>query len=339
MYLVRSAALQGFEALVSRFGANPSVLLAEHNLSSALLRQPDAYLAYPRVAELMEQAAIVCGCPWFGFELSNGQSDSVLSELVLRAAQEPTLAKAIDLMLSYVHLHASGIITQQRVAANNAERWQLALAFDFTSARGTTQLMQLSLGVLYRSLVDLCGGTPEQYQIRVKQPRHTKPYDGTGVQGYPPIAFSSAFDLVEFPVAWMTRVPRRDEQHLSDHLQRRLDYLEAVYPNDLLLQLRYAISNLLPSGECSLNRCASVLGVHPRLLQKRLQQSGLSYSSVLRETRQQIALQHLQDSSISLTDLALNLGFAELSVFSRRFKTWQGMSPQEWRRRWREQSL
>ncbi|WP_426417251.1 AraC family transcriptional regulator ligand-binding domain-containing protein [Aestuariirhabdus sp. LZHN29] len=336
MYLVRSGALQGFEALVARFGANPAALLAEQGLSSALLRQPDAYLAYPRVAELMERAAESCDYPWFGFELSRLQRHSVLGELVLRAAQEPTRAAAIEVMLRHVHLHASGISTLQRSSPGSSARQQVAIAFEFKSPRGTLQLMQLSLGVLHRSLMDLCGGQNDDYEVWVTQPVGMDGRHGEQPFGHPPVLFSKEVNAVEFPAAWMEAAPLRDEEHLSQHLQRQLDYLESVYPNDLLLQLRYSISNLLPSGECSLDRCAAALGLHPRLLQKRLQRQGLSFGQVLRESREQIALQHLQNSSISLTDLALNLGFAELSVFSRSFKRWQGVSPQGWRKRWRE---
>ncbi|WP_164880884.1 helix-turn-helix domain-containing protein [Aestuariirhabdus litorea] len=335
MYLVRTGALQGFENLVTRLGGNPHALLAEQGLSSALLSQPDAYLPYGRVAELMECAAEACGFPWFGFELSRRQSFSVVGELVLRAAQEPCCARAIEVMLQYVHLHASGLTTEQRAVPHHPDRHLVSLRFEFSSPRGMTQLMQLSLGVLYRSLVDLCGGEAQDYQLWVTQDPVAQGDYGRQLEGYPEVFFSQSCDALLFPASWLEALPRRDEQLLSAHLQRQLDYMEATYPNDLQLQLRYAISNLLPSGECSLPRCAAALGLHPRVLQKRLQAQHLSYVEVLRETREQIALQHLQNSSISLTDLALNLGFAELAVFSRSFKRWQGVSPQAWRKRWR----
>jgi AraC-like DNA-binding protein len=33
---------------------------------------------------------------------------------------------------------------------------------------------------------------------------------------------------------------------------------------------------------------------------------------------------------MSVTDLALNLGYADVSVFSRHFKQWTGLSPRNW---------
>ncbi len=334
MYLVRSGALQGFEMLVAQLGENPSLLLAELGFSSAQLRQPDAYLAYPRVAELMERAAEVCHCPWFGFELSRRQRNTLVSELALRSAQEPTCAQAFDVTLQYGYLLASGLTTALH-SQIHTEECQISMKFEFTSPRGTTQLMQLSLGVLYRSCLDTLPGESQDFSIMVTQDVPALAEFGSQPKGYPTLYFSQDKNAVSFPKRWLGEAPRRDEQYLSEHLQQQLDYMEATYPDNLVLQLRYSISSLLPSGECSLDRCAAALGLHPRLLQKRLQEQNLKYADVLRETREQIALQHLQNSSISLTDLALNLGFAELAVFSRSFKRWQGVSPQQWQKQHR----
>ncbi len=52
---------------------------------------------------------------------------------------------------------------------------------------------------------------------------------------------------------------------------------------------------------------------------------------MLQDTRLGIARQHLQQQKMSITDLALNLGYADIAVFSRHFKRWTGLSPRQWR--------
>ncbi len=44
-----------------------------------------------------------------------------------------------------------------------------------------------------------------------------------------------------------------------------------------------------------------------------------------------LAERYLRQGSGSITDLALQLGYAELAVFSRHFKRWSGMTPQVYR--------
>ena len=67
------------------------------------------------------------------------------------------------------------------------------------------------------------------------------------------------------------------------------------------------------------------------VLQKRLKKQHTSYARLLQETRMEIATQHLRHASTGITDLALQLGYADVSVFSRNFKQWSGQSPRQWR--------
>jgi AraC-like DNA-binding protein len=49
--------------------------------------------------------------------------------------------------------------------------------------------------------------------------------------------------------------------------------------------------------------------------------------------RSELAISYLQEPQFNLTDIAGLLGFSELSVFSRRFKSWFGVTPSQWRSR------
>ena len=51
MYLVRSGAIEGFTRLVSALGENPVQLLSAAGLSESLLRNPNTYLSYSKLAE------------------------------------------------------------------------------------------------------------------------------------------------------------------------------------------------------------------------------------------------------------------------------------------------
>jgi len=106
--------------------------------------------------------------------------------------------------------------------------------------------------------------------------------------------------------------------------------LQQRYPDNIQDQVCHIIGQTLPSGECSIDRVATSLGLHPRVLQKRLNKEGSTYAQLLQQTRLAIAKQHLSFKSMTITDLALNLGYADVSVFSRNFKRWTGRSPRDW---------
>lgn len=72
---------------------------------------------------------------------------------------------------------------------------------------------------------------------------------------------------------------------------------------------------------------AAQLGMSERTLQRRLREEGTSYQEILDNTRHYLARELLKNTGLSLTDIAIQLGFAEPSAFFRAFKKWEGTTP------------
>lgn len=79
------------------------------------------------------------------------------------------------------------------------------------------------------------------------------------------------------------------------------------------------------------DQLADCLHMSSRTLQRKLQECGTSYQQLLDEERNQRARRLLQQTRLSLTHISEQLGFSESSVFSRAFRRWNGLSPQEFR--------
>ena len=58
----------------------------------------------------------------------------------------------------------------------------------------------------------------------------------------------------------------------------------------------------------------------------------MSYRSILAATQANDAVELLSDKSLSITEIAERLGYADLSTFSQAFKRWHGVSPAAFRR-------
>lgn len=98
-------------------------------------------------------------------------------------------------------------------------------------------------------------------------------------------------------------------------------------------RVRREIESLLPSGEPSLADVATRLGSSERTVRRRLDEESTGFRDLVDEVRRERALRLIDDERLTLTDVALLLGFSEPSPLHRAFRRWTGMTPAEYRRR------
>jgi AraC-like DNA-binding protein len=91
-------------------------------------------------------------------------------------------------------------------------------------------------------------------------------------------------------------------------------------------QLQHYILQQLPQAP-RLSAAARSLHMSSRTLQRILQQSDCSFRQLVNQCRHQLAQEYLQDGSLTLQQIAFQLGFEEQSSFQKAFKGWQGCSP------------
>jgi len=70
-----------------------------------------------------------------------------------------------------------------------------------------------------------------------------------------------------------------------------------------------------------------------RSLQRKLMEQGTTYSALLDSVRFNMANQYLKNTYYRLTDIAVLLGYSNLSSFSRSYHRWSGVYPTEVRKR------
>lgn len=329
MYRVRSGATTGMAKLVQDLGGNPVELIERVGLSPAQFRDPDTYIPYPKLAEMLELGARSCRAPLFGLQLAERQTSNVLGGLALAVSGAATVREAMATAGKYLYLHAAGIRLEQQVAGDDV---RLTLILDIHSELGTDQLMQLSIGHLATLISDLLDIDRFSLPLYLQQARPA------GVQGVMPgtrfrrLRYDQVFDGIVLRQHQLERTIRQDAELLRKHFEDYVLELQHRYPDSLEERVREVIGHLLPAGECSIERVAATLDMHPRTLQTRLSDQNMNYRQILQETRYDLARRQLREGNTNITDLALQLGYAEIAVFSRHFKRWSGMSPRAWQK-------
>lgn len=86
-------------------------------------------------------------------------------------------------------------------------------------------------------------------------------------------------------------------------------------------------------GSPTIKQVARNMALSPRTLRRRLADEGYSFQQVKNMAREQRAKYCLRRTNLPLSAIAVELGYSELSAFSRAFRLWSGESPQHYRAR------
>lgn len=79
--------------------------------------------------------------------------------------------------------------------------------------------------------------------------------------------------------------------------------------------------------DADMDDIARELNVSVRTLRRKLDEAGTSYRALLDEVREALAEEMLATGALSVSDIAIRLGYAEASSFIHAFKRWKGVTP------------
>ena len=102
--------------------------------------------------------------------------------------------------------------------------------------------------------------------------------------------------------------------------------------SDDLDPLRRELARLLVMGRANVESLARSCGLSVRTLQRRLSESGLSYSELQDDVRHRLALNLLSTQAPVMTEIAFSLGYSDVSAFNHAFRRWEKTTPGAWRK-------
>ena len=109
------------------------------------------------------------------------------------------------------------------------------------------------------------------------------------------------------------------------------DLAAYVPATDLAGRLNKYISENVGLGGVDLEGAARAVDLAPRQLQTELQHLDTTFEAEVSLIRQRRATRYLRDTELSMTEIALLLGYSELSAFTRAAKSWFQKPPTEMR--------
>ncbi|WP_437950860.1 AraC family transcriptional regulator [Sorangium sp. So ce296] len=150
-----------------------------------------------------------------------------------------------------------------------------------------------------------------------------------------PVTFDAPHDGLSFRRELLDAVPPSANRTLWEYLCRSAEALSReLAPRSREDAVRHAIVRTLSSadgGVPSLPRVARALGTTERTLRRHLDAEGTSFRRLVDDVRRERAGSLLRRETISVTEIALELGFADTTAFSHACQRWFGRAPRELR--------
>jgi AraC-like DNA-binding protein len=93
----------------------------------------------------------------------------------------------------------------------------------------------------------------------------------------------------------------------------------------------WVIKRLLGGNHPDIGAVSRELGMSSRTLQRRINQEGKSFRSLLTTARQELAQSYLKEPTLGLNEISVLLSYEDPSSFFRAFQAWEGQTPGTWR--------
>ena len=242
-------------------------------------------------------------------------------------AQAPSLHGAIQTFCSKVRSECSE--ADYYLVSNESKAWFchgpigtgfLQQQHELYALMIMTQVIRLALGADWRPA-----------RLRIQQDNEAELADNDFLAGLN-IEFGAAATGIEIPLGKLaTRINDAGTAHDNDR-DSPLYSDSSCLPTDPMSALHELISDHIRSSKRpSLEFAARVAGISTRSLQRYLKSKSTSYAGVVDQVRFNMAIPLLNDASVSISDIAHELGYANVAHFSRAFSRITGMSPRSYR--------
>ncbi|HIQ35570.1 MULTISPECIES: AraC family transcriptional regulator [Acinetobacter] len=333
---IRAASLGGFEELVRNYGINPIAILKQVGIMPALLRNPDSFINYEHYLSLLELASQTCREECFGLKLGALQNISTIGLIGVYMSRQETILDALKVAQKYVYLHAEGIVFH--VSQVNSELCKLTFVRLSDYNIEVPQKSQLAICVITNILKDLIG--PIWYAEKVYLKQHAPKQSKIFSEHFScEVKFSTDEDALYFPASFLANKPYAFNENLVNQLiLNQLESLSSTKIDDTTILIESSVSMLLATGDCNIENTSLCVGMHPKKIQRFLKTKGTTFRDIIESVRKKEAIRMLEEGDMKLTDIALQLGYSELAIFSRNFKQWFGLPATEFKEKLKEHS-
>lgn len=187
-------------------------------------------------------------------------------------------------------------------------------------------MVEAGVASFWRSLGVVLPGAAKKIQVCFGFPQ---PIDDTEVRAWLPDArHACPFTQVIFPADLLQQpFPLRSASGLQQALQQCDAQLRLLSQEENFTHRVQAVLGVTAYGFPTLEQAAAHLAISARTLRRRLEGENTSYARLLQEARLLDAIQLLRNHTLSIADVAAQLGYQDEANFCRAFRRWTQRTP------------
>ncbi len=328
-----------FEPIVGellRLHAPLDKLLRKQGLSRADLRSPYARLPLRSYIELMEDAAEATSNPYFGLELGSNfrlQMLGPICAVILNAGSLRQVLSIFETFQTAWQANTNLIVTREEdttvysYGVDDPSLWPRRQDAEFTIASMVSLIRQLITPRWTPVMIEF------EHAVEARE-RQLAAFFRAPVRG------SGTFNGITINNRDLDRalpggadddrhgVIRTAERHLMDLMSG--DSEETGSVSEVVAS---CIARRLGGSTLDINIVAKELNLSARSLRRKLELEGTSFREMLQGQRRRKAEKLLLSRAMQVSELASRLGYSDIAVFSRAFKSWTGLSPKQFAKR------
>lgn len=318
-----------FDAAAIRPALRTELLDTEGMRGSDLLG-PEASIPLASYMRLFDRLAHRLDRPTLGLDLASHMGPELIGALGYAFMHSATLDAAIEAF-------AESVFSIQGVTTLSYDRTADPLVrytiFD-DRLHPRRQDVEFSLAYVHALIRRFLGRDHAPREVHFQHPRAGPLRHYDAVFGCP-VYFEQPGNALVLDRDVMAAPGRMHDPHLVSILRHALERgRAATEPRD---EISRAVDRLLPdmieAGDTSCRLVAARLGMSEEALRRRLRREGTSFRTMLRQRRCALATRYLQETGLSILQIAQLSGYAETASFTRAFVEDTGMTPSEARRR------
>ena len=151
-----------------------------------------------------------------------------------------------------------------------------------------------------------------------------------------PVHYGQKRNAMHFSGATLRQGNFRTREELSELFDHHIAAImtQPRQSNRVSVKVRLWMERLFreEGGLPLLDGAASYLGLTEQTLRRRLKKEGYAFKQIKEDTRRDVAMHYIKQSSLSVEEIGLRLGFSDASAFIRAFKNWAGVTPLVYRK-------